>query len=184
MRAKQAAEPHLSKVVPGTLLDRGCTCPAASFLPAGSPIGMEEEGCKESPGCGTSLSEEPGITGDTSCARAAFTSQESHRRSRQVHPPAPLPKCGGPALKLVSLTLPGTFHMSLPLLTPPTPMLLAASTPPLGDWGCLGRPKQRDEWNGEGPAGFPINHCLCSSKPALNRCKVSLVLLAKCMRYV
>lgn len=110
MRAKQAAEPHLSKVVPGTLLDRGCTCPAASFLPAGSPIGMEEEGCKESPGCGTSLSEEPGITGDTSCARAAFTSQESHRRSRQVHPPAPLPKCGGPALKPVSLTLPG--HLS------------------------------------------------------------------------
>lgn len=62
---KQSMEPHLSKVVPGTLLDSGCTSPVASFLPAGSPMGMEEEGCKESPGCGMSLTEEPGITADT-----------------------------------------------------------------------------------------------------------------------
>lgn len=76
---KQQAEPHLSKVVPGTLLDNGCACPAVSFLPAGSPIGMEGEGCKESPGGGTSLTEEPGITVVTSCAGTAFTSKESQR---------------------------------------------------------------------------------------------------------
>lgn len=79
MNVKQHAEPHLSKVVPGTLLDSGCTCPAASFLPTGSPMGMDEEVCKESPGCGMSLTEEPGIRVDTSCTRAAFTSEESQR---------------------------------------------------------------------------------------------------------
>lgn len=46
--------------MPGTLLDNGWTCPAASFLPVGNPTGMEEEGCKESPGGGTSLNEESG----------------------------------------------------------------------------------------------------------------------------
>jgi hypothetical protein len=50
MRVKQHDEPYLSKVVLGTLLDNGWTCPAVSFLPAGNPIGMEDEGCKESPG--------------------------------------------------------------------------------------------------------------------------------------
>lgn len=50
---------YLSKVVPGTLLDNGWACPV-SFLPAGNPMGMEEEGCKERPARGTSLNEESG----------------------------------------------------------------------------------------------------------------------------
>lgn len=59
-KASHHSEPYLSKVVPGTLLDKGCTCPAISFLPVGNPIGMEEEGCRESPGDGTSRNEESG----------------------------------------------------------------------------------------------------------------------------
>lgn len=51
---------YLSNAVPGTLLDNEWACPKVSFFPAGNPMGMEEEGCKERPGSGTSLDEESG----------------------------------------------------------------------------------------------------------------------------
>ena len=69
--------------------------------------------------------------------------------------------------------------MSLPFLTLPTPMLQGYFHTFLGDCGCLGWPKQTGEWNGEAKASFPINHRVYSSKPALSRRKVLLVLLTK-----
>lgn len=108
-------EPYLSNVVPGTLLDNGWTCPAVSFLPVGSPIGMEEEGCKESPGCGASLNEESG--NQNGCfrwfsQRAVITNKDSHFKEKAK-------PWNGCFLRLVSLPHPNTcfkcpFHFTHP----------------------------------------------------------------------
>lgn len=60
MPQHKRAKPHLSRVVAGTLLDSEWACPEESFLPAGNPTGMEDDGCRDRPGWGASLNEESG----------------------------------------------------------------------------------------------------------------------------
>ena len=179
-KASHLSEPYLSKAVPGTLLDKGCTCPAISFLPVGNPIGMEEEGCKESPGDGTSRNEESGNqNGHFMMFPKRATSKGCHLKARKLN----TPMAASNALQAQPWNqFPGhipTPAGNVPSSSHPSGTRLQAcfSIPTWRNWGQLGFHKQTRRWNGETLGQLARKILLHSSEPAGNRDKVLLALL-------
>ena len=151
-KAPHRSEPYLSTVAPGTLLDKGCTCPATSFLPVGKPIGMEEEGCKESPGDGTSRNEESGNqNGRFMMFPKRATSKGSHLKARELNTPTatsnalqaqPWSQFPG-HIPTPASNVPSSSH------PPGTRLQACFSISTWRNWGRLGLHKQTRRWNGE-----------------------------------
>lgn len=161
-KASHHSEPYLSMEVPGTLLDKGCTCPAISFLPVGSPMGMEEEGCKESPGGGTSRNEEPGNqNGRFMMFPKRATNKGRHLKARKLN----TPMAASNALQAQPWNqFPG--HIPTPASNvpssshPPGTRLEACfSISTWRNWGRLGLYKQTEDGMGKHWASLPIKSC-------------------------